>query len=235
MSMPKDRFFSLLGCTSILCIFLFLMLGVQPQAMATHNLAGQIALRHTGGNSYEITLVTYTDPAPAGVDRCAANFEIWTCNEQWVGEILDVPRNNGPLDSNPQNTCPPGVHLGVEVYQTVKRNIYQTDFTFPGQGCYLIRYFDPARREDVKNIKEPGVQTFFVETQLTILNPLLGVNNTPVMLNEPLDEACIGKIWTHNPAAYDPDGSAGDSLVYSLLPSLQYHPGQRNHLTDCYY
>jgi gliding motility-associated-like protein len=50
---------------------------------------------------------------------------------------------------------------------------------------------------------------------------LIGINNSPVLLNEPLDEACIDKVWTHNPGCFDPDG---DSLVYTLLPSLQYEP-----------
>ena len=45
---------------------------------ATHNLAGQITAEYLGNNTFEITLTTYTDPAPAGVDRCAASIEIWS-------------------------------------------------------------------------------------------------------------------------------------------------------------
>lgn len=208
-------------------IFSLLLLGSTIPAWATHNLAGQIAVQRKSGNTYEITLTTYTDPAPANVDRCKADFEIWTCgannqNGTLITTLNDIPRINGPLDPSPNPMeCPAGVHLGIPVYSTVKRNIYITDYTFPGQGCYVVRYFDLARRQDVINIAEPGNQTFFVETQLEVPNPLLGVNNSPVLLNEPLDEACIDKVWTHNPGGFDPDG---DSLVYTLLPSLQYEP-----------
>jgi hypothetical protein len=208
-------------------IFSLLLFGSATSAWATHNLAGQIAVQRKSGNTYEITLTTYTDPAPANVDRCKADFEIWTCgannqNGTLITTLNDIPRINGPLDPSPNPMeCPAGVHLGIPVYSTVKRNVYFTDYTFPGQGCYVVRYFDLARRQDVINIAEPGNQTFFVETQLEVPNPLLGVNNSPVLLNEPLDEACIDKIWTHNPGGFDPDG---DSLVYTLLPSLQYEP-----------
>ncbi len=210
--LPAFIFFSLLTC--ILC----------QQTYATHNLAGQISATYVGSNRYDIQITTYTDPAPAGVDRCTADLEIWNCSGQLVGTIEDIPRANGPLDPSPNPMeCPPGVHIGVEVYTTVKRNIYNTSFTFPGQGCYILRYFDLARRKDVTNITDPGNQTFFVETQIFIPNPLLGQNNSPILLNEPLDEACVGKIWTHNPGGFDAEG---DSLVYSLLPSLQYDPPQ---------
>ncbi len=207
-------------------IFLLFLCSYLP-VLATHNLAGQISVQRQSGNKYEITLTSYTDPAPANVDRCKADFEIWTCgangqNGSLITRINDIPRINGPLDPSPNPMeCPPGVHLGIPVYSTVKRNVYVAEYTFPGQGCYVVRYFDLARREDVINISEPGNQTFFVETQLEVPNPLLGVNNSPILLNEPLDEACIDKIWTHNPGGFDPDG---DSLVYTLLPSLQYEP-----------
>ncbi|MEM6261815.1 MAG: gliding motility-associated C-terminal domain-containing protein [Bacteroidota bacterium] len=189
---------------------------------ATHNLAGQITARHLGGNRYEVTITTYTDPAPAGVDRCAADLEILSASGVQIEVIARIPRNNGPADPTPDpDECPSGVRLGQVIFQTVKRNIYQTVYDFPGPGKYILRYYDVARREDVKNISNPGGQAFFVETELQIPVPLAGINNTPVLLNEPLEQACTDKIYTHNPGGFDPDG---DSLVYSLLPSLQYEP-----------
>ena len=137
------------------------ILGAYHGAFATHNLAGQISATYTGNNRYDIQITTYTDPAPARVDRCSADLEIWNCSGQLVGTIADIPRANGPLDPSPNPMeCPPRVHLGVEVYATVKRNIYNTSFTFPGQGCYIIRYYDLARRKDVTNISDPGIKPF---------------------------------------------------------------------------
>ncbi len=186
---------------------------------ASHNLAGQITCKQIGVNQYELLLTTYTDPAPAQVDRCAATLEIWNASGVKITEIEDIPRENGPLASNQPNCNINNAHLGVPVYQTVKENIYRTTYIFPGPGRFLIRYFDPTRRADIANISNPGDVNFYIQTELFITNPLIGNNNTPLLLNRPLDEACKGKLWTHNPGGFDADG---DSLVYRLIPSQQY-------------
>ncbi|MFK7968814.1 MAG: gliding motility-associated C-terminal domain-containing protein [Bacteroidia bacterium] len=206
----------------LISIGLFLLYITGSTLHATHNLAGQIVAERVNGNTYRLTLTTYTDPAPAGVDRCSADLEIWNCASpaQKTSDIEDIPRSNGPVAiGNPD--CPTGATIGVEVYGTVKENIYTTTYTFPGPGCYQIRYFDPNRREDILNIGDPGSQTFYLETGVEIPNPILGINNSPQLLNRPIDEACVGKLWTHNPGGFDQDG---DSLSYSLLASLQYDP-----------
>ena len=192
---------------------------------ATHNLAGEIVARRIDGTRYELILTTYTDPAPAGVDRCSADIEIWSTgvNPQLIDQIRLIPRANGPVDLNPPSDCElSNPREGVPVYRTVKKNIYRTEYTFDF-GTFELRYFDVARREDVINISQPGEQAFYVTTMLDIPNPILGINNTPVLLNTPLDEACSGKIWTHNPGGFDPDG---DSLAYEIRASMQYDPSK---------
>ncbi|MBX7240848.1 MAG: gliding motility-associated C-terminal domain-containing protein [Bacteroidia bacterium] len=201
-----------------LVAFLMVLININ-MTFASHNLAGQITCKYTGTNKYELLLTTYTDPAPAQVDRCSATLEIWNASGVKITEIQDIPRENGPLAPNQPNCNLSNSHLGVPVYQTVKENIYRTQYTFPGPGRFLIRYFDPTRRADIANISNPGDVNFYIETELFITNPLIGINNTPVLLNRPLDEACKGKLWTHNPGGFDADG---DSLVYSLVPSQQY-------------
>ncbi|RMG22445.1 MAG: hypothetical protein D6730_16510, partial [Bacteroidetes bacterium] len=201
-----------------------LMMLVCWGARASHNLAGQITAVYLGNNRFEITLTTYTDPAPAGVDRCSANIEIWSVgpNPIRIDIIEDIPRSNGTIDTSPPPECPLTNPLtGVPIYGTVKKNIYVTEYTFTGPGKYQLRYYDVARRDDVINMTEPGKLAFYVETEIDFPNPILGTNNTPVLLNDPLDEACAGKLWTHNPGGFDPDG---DSLVYHLRPSFQYVP-----------
>ncbi len=199
-----------------LCLLLLWFCLLPIFSYASHNLAGQITTTYKATNKYELLLTTYTDPAPAQVDRCSATLEIWNASGIKIAEIADIPRENGVLEPS----CVVGnAHLGIAIYQTVKENIYRTNYTFPGSGKYLIRYFDPTRRADVKNITNPGDINFYIETELFITNPLVGSNSSPVLLNRPLDEACVGKIWTHNPGGYDPDG---DSLVYQLVPSQQY-------------
>lgn len=196
------------------------------KVQATHNLAGQITAEYKGNNTYDITLTTYTDPAPANVDRCSANIEIWSLGPtpRLITIIEDIPRANGPRMANIPSDCPLLAPLNGEVFLgTVKKNLYFTTYTFPGPGKYELRYYDIARREDVINMPDPGSTAFYVETVVDFINPILGDNNTPVLLNDPLDEACIGKLWTHNPGGIDPDG---DSLTYRLRQSFEYEPPQ---------
>ena len=199
---------------------------ISHDLLASHNLAGEIVARRISGNRYLLTLTTYTDPAPKDVDRCKADIEVWSTgvNPQLITILADIPRSNGPVDTSPPSDCPiPNPLAGEEVYITVKKNIYVIEYTFPGPGNYELRFTDLARREDVSNMNDPGNTSFYVESLVSIPNPVIGFNNTPVLLNTPLDEACIGKRWTHNPGGFDPDG---DSLVYYLSPSLQYEPAK---------
>ena len=48
--------------------------------------------------------------------------------------------------------------------------------------------------------------------------PSLGYNNSPVLLNPPIDFANINDTFYHNPSAYDMDG---DSLFFRLIPPKQ--------------
>ena len=215
-------------------LFLCCFCGLGSSLWATHNLAGQITAEQVDPNSpnrYRLTLTTYTDPAPAGVDRCSADIEIYSVQNGPSGPIYTlvtileaVPRSNGPIQNPLPSDCtlPPGVaRNGIPVKGSIKENFYVTEFVFPGPGRYQLRYFDLARLEDVKNMDNSKELTFYVESLLFITPPIVGNNNTPILLNRPLDDACLGKLWTHNPGGFDPDG---DSLVYYLSPSLQYDP-----------
>ena len=185
---------------------------------ASHNLAGQITYRYLSPNTYEIVLTTYTDPFARGVDRCNADIEIWGKqgnNFIKIYTIEKIPRENGP-----SGTCSSPDKMGVFIRPKIKKNIYRTVYTFNGPGTFALRYFDVARVDNVKNMNNSGATAFYVETIL-YNNPFLGINTSPQLLNDPLDDACTNRLWTHNPGAYDPDG---DSLAFSLIPCQQYDP-----------
>ncbi len=187
---------------------------------ASHNLAGQITYECIGPNQYRVTITTYTDSAAAGVDRCTADLEIWSVvgNSKSLTQVIrDIPRANGPSGSG----CSAPARLGIRLRPRVKKNFYTTIVTLPGPGVFELRYTDFARVDNVRNMTNSGATSFYVETQLTN-NPFLGCNDSPRLLNDPIDDACTNRLWTHNPGAYDPDG---DSLVFSLVPSQQYDPG----------
>ncbi|MCX7606361.1 MAG: gliding motility-associated C-terminal domain-containing protein [Bacteroidia bacterium] len=187
---------------------------------ATHNLAGQITYDYLGPNRYRITITTYTDSAAAGVDRCTADLEIWSVigsAKNLVQVYTNIPRANGPTTGS----CQAPARLGIHLRPRVKKNLYIVEVTLPGPGLYELRYSDFARVENVRNMSNSGATSFYVETLLNN-NPFIGTNRSPLLLNDPIDDACTGRIWTHNPGAYDPDG---DSLVFSLIPCQQYDPG----------
>ena len=64
----------------------------------------------------------------------------------------------------------------------------------------------------LKNIPNSVNVVFSISTILNV-NPAMGRNSTPVLLNPPYDKAAYGHVFIHNPAAFDPDG---DSLSYAL-------------------
>lgn len=200
--------------SSLRWLFFFLFLFFLGKA--SHNTAGQITYKHISGNTYEILLTTYTDPSN-GVDRCFATLEIWDSQGKvLIDSIVDIPRENGAVGS-----CPSPANMGEPIRPPIKRNFYRAIYTFPGPGTYLIRYADFARIYNITNMFNSGQLSFYVETILSNV-PQIGENNSPILLNDPIDNACTNKLWTHNPGAYDPDG---DSLVFELIPCRSYTYG----------
>ncbi|MBC8110139.1 MAG: gliding motility-associated C-terminal domain-containing protein, partial [Verrucomicrobia bacterium] len=72
------------------------------------------------------------------------------------------------------------------------------------------------RNENVENMNSSVNTPFYIETSL-LLDPSFP-NNTPVLLNPPIDKACVGQRYTYNPAAFDSDG---DSLSYRFVIPAQ--------------
>ncbi len=170
-------------------------------AHATHNRAGEITYRHINGLTYEVTITTYTIDNSA--DRCELGL-------YWGDGTLDtLPRVNGP-----SGTCSTvGALMGEQISGAdLKKNIYVGVHTYAGPGSYTISFEDANRNSLVQNIPNSVNIPFYVETTL-IANPFYGNNSTPVLLNPPIDDACINQVFIHNPGAYDAEG---DSLAYRL-------------------
>ena len=169
-----------------------LLLTCFGNAWATHNRAGEITYVQLSDLTFEITITTYTYTL-SYADRDELEVE-WGDNSTSV-----APRNS---------------YVFLPNYY--KRNIYKTTHTYPGPGVYKIVVQDPNRNADVINIPN-SVNVVFSITTTLIVNPSIGRNSTPVLLNPPYDKAARGHVFIHNPGAYDPDG---DSLSYSWF----YYP-----------
>ena len=172
----------------MLPIFLLLLV-VSINCFATHNRAGEITYRSLGNLRYEAKIVTYTyTPSPA--DRPSLPLS-------WGDGTIDtVARTNQ-------------VYLPNEI----TRNEYVAVHTYSGPSTYIISVEDPNRNGGILNIPNSVNVPFYIESML-VINPFVGSNSSPVLLNPPIDNGCVGQPFIHNPAAYDSDG---DSLAYHLV------------------
>jgi hypothetical protein len=155
---------------------------------ATHNRAGEITLTRIDELTYEITITTFTYTlSQADRDRLEVQ---WGDNTFSYADRVDL----------------------VRLPYFYQKNTYITQHTFPGPGIYEIVVQDPNRNDGVKNIPNSVNVIFSIKTTI-LINPDIGDNSTPILLNPPIDRAAYGQIFIHNPAAYDPDG---DSISYKL-------------------
>lgn len=176
-----------------------LLIAGTSQAFATHNRAGEITYRHIEDLTYEFTITTYTDPASLA-DRDALGID-------WG--------DGSPVDTLPRSS--------IELLTPdIQKNEYIGRHSFAGVGTYIISMVDPNRVEGILNIDGSVNVPFCLMDTFIIWDPLtLGYNDSPILLNPPIDYANLGELFTHNPAAFDPNG---DSLSYELVVPFQY-PG----------
>ena len=179
--------------TKLIILFLLLVAG---QAWATHNRAGEITYRHLSGLQYEATITTYTVPdSPA--DRPELPLD-------WGdGDIDTLFRVNGG-------------GFGEIILAGIKMNKYVGVHTYLSLGTYCLTMEDPNRNGGVVNIPNSVDVPFYIQSCLTI-SPFTGDNTSPILLNPPIDLACVGEVFEHNPGAWDEDG---DSLSYELVTCL---------------
>ncbi|MEJ1237158.1 gliding motility-associated C-terminal domain-containing protein [Chryseolinea sp. T2] len=167
------------------------------QAQATHLRAGEITVQRDNctGLVFTITLTLYTN-TKSDVRVGGEGEILYFGDGQWV----EVPliENTTRSDLNPDGS--------------VATATYVIRHTYPGTGLYTIRYQEPNRNRDVLNMDASVNTPFYLETQF-LVDSYLGCSNSPRLLVAPIDIACKGAAFTHNPGAYDIDG---DSLSYSL-------------------
>lgn len=175
-----------------------LLLGFAFTARATHNEAGEILVCHVGDSTsltYRVTIITYTNPN-SQADR--PEF------------ILDWG-DNTPLDTIQRDSATLVQIAGINT----QRNLYIHTHVYPGPGVFLLQYIDPNRVADVVNIPGSVNVPMCVQTRLVISTA--GNNCTPQFLNPPIQNACLGQLWVHNPGGYDSDG---DSLSFEPVVCL---------------
>lgn len=160
-------------------------------ARATHQRAAEITYIWLGGNAYEFTLTCYTyTPSPAGFQRDSLLVQWGDGSEEYIPRVV-------LQDLGDDYTL----------------NIYKKIHNYSTSGTYTISMEDANRNYGVVNVPNSVMVPMHIETEL-VIQPFLGYNNSVQLLNAPVDKGCVGKLYLHNPSAYDPDG---DSLSYRLV------------------
>ncbi|MGB3801908.1 MAG: gliding motility-associated C-terminal domain-containing protein [Lewinella sp.] len=167
---------------------------------ATHNRAGEIIVE-TFGDCGSVndqlrvcaTIITYTETEQTEVDR----------------DSLELIWGDGTIEMISRTRIISNVAPGIQ------RNEYRMCHRYPGFGRYVLSFQDVNRVAAVRNIGSRSVNIpFSVFTSYSLVNPILnGCNTSPQLSQEPIDNACIGSVWTHNPGAFDVDG---DSLAFEF-------------------
>ncbi|MFT4032927.1 MAG: gliding motility-associated C-terminal domain-containing protein [Siphonobacter sp.] len=188
-------------------VIAILLCGLAPSAWATHVRAGEITARRTSDQTltYEVTLTIYCDyQANGGKAATDLQTDVTMCfgdgSAVEVVPLYTTGLSNGGL---------------VDVGNDTRRLMFKTTHTFSAPGTYTISVGIDNRNANTINITNGNSVNypFYVESTLMI-NSFLGLNNTPVMLNPPVDfTACVGQRYIHNPNAFDADG---DSLAYHI-------------------
>ena len=170
-----------------------LLLSLSSEVKATHIRAGEVTatLISCQNFTYRFTVTGYTDlESDVIFGGGEINYGDGVIEEFPTGEY-DVFEDLGDLRAI---------------------NIYFKEHTFPGPGRYKISFREFNRNANIVNMDNSVNTPFYVETVI-IIDPFLGCNNTPVLLNPPIDDACVGVTYLHNAGAIDADG---DSLSYEF-------------------
>lgn len=182
----KRKFWSIAGLLLLFLITPYL-------TFATHLRAGEITVEriNCGALTFKITITVYTN----------------TGSDIKFGDgLLDFGDGTTMTTPSKDNGTLPGLPKEVG-YVT-----YSVNHTYSGPGRYVISYLEPNRNGGILNMFNSVETRFYIETVINI-DPFLGCNNTPKLLVPPIDKACTGSAWYHNPGAYDPDG---DSISFEM-------------------
>lgn len=202
-------------CLLTKTFFILFILFINHQLSATHITGGQLELKHETGDQFTLRLINYFDAFygnPGAEDDTVSLYIYGKSDNKFMGKYR-LPKINVsylPL-SNP--LC------AIEQLQT-KRIVYQLNAvslpsnTFNDPNGYYLIWARCCRNMDIVNISESWKEgtLFYLEFPTPSL-----MNNSPEFKPPLNDFLCVGKAFSADFSASDPDG---DSLSYSLAIPL---------------
>ncbi len=184
--------------------FLLVVVLLGPHAYATHMRGAFItAVRDQTKPTqyaYIFTLTLYRDSE--GVDQSNAELIIRPQDHSVVLDRLKAFANS------PRRIVAPNI----------EEITYTFPYTFAGSGSFSISFTEAYRNADIVNMTNSINTPIYVELNM-LVNPSIGINNTPFLLHPPRDNAQVGQQFCYNLAAFDRDDR--DSLSYRLVVPRQ--------------
>ncbi len=187
--------------STLLCIFLFLSLGI-IRMKASHLRAADIVLERVSGTTYNIIITLFSDGA--------SSVEV---SKEFLYEEMSI--NGASFEDLGIENTPTITDITIEGNaEDVIGTRFTYQYTFQVGLEYIISYQGFARNGDIENINEGASASSYLYVDTKIDVPANNPGNTPRFINDPLFFAQTGQIFTYNPGAYDPDG---DSLAFDLV------------------
>jgi hypothetical protein len=206
---------------AVCLFFLILLFSPVAELFATHLRAGQITVKRDGcTRTVTILIEVYTNTVGTEVLFGGGSGD--------DPDILDFGDGTDPfLVPQQENQFPAG--LNPNGGNAVAYASYTITHTYSAAGRYIISYREPNRNAGVLNMDNSIGTYFYIETEIRI-DAAIGCNSTPVLSVPPIDRACPGQMFTHNPGAFDPNPQ--DVLTYRLVPNKSDRGVQVSHYRD---
>ncbi len=175
--------------------FNLLFLCILPHVVeATHMIAVEIRARPIDCSKriYEVTLIGYVNSASSVL----------------FGGGDDVLSFGDGLSA----IVPEQLPVVIDPILNIGRVQYTILHTYAAPGKYMLSYREYARNEGILNMDESFLTTFYTEAFITIGDGIC--DSSPYLTVPPIDRACSGIAYYHNPGALDLDD---DSLSFSFV------------------
>lgn len=107
---------------------------------------------------------------------------------------------------------PEQIPVVMDPQLNIGRVEFKTFHTYSSHGKYILSYKEHARNEGIINMDESSLTTFYTETGITIGEGFC--DSSPYLTIPPVDRACSGVAYYHNPGAVDLDD---DSVSFGFV------------------
>ena len=210
----------------ILYLFSLVILLFSNDIKASHYVGYDMTLISLGNDLYKLRAVAYRDARPntAGFPS-SMNFSVYVNGGTFTNPapipnitVNNIKPGNGftPVTYDPKDCPPPGANLLLEkyVYESAAINLS----SFNALVGYYVTYTTCCRNLDISNVQNPGNTGITFTMEFPRLNSTAPTrfNSSPVFNNLPLISYIVGKLYTQDWSAVDPNG---DSLIYKMAQS----------------